>query len=428
MLVERLTTRTRILWLVFASALPVILLSVYVALQQRTAAEARARDEIQHHAQLVASLLDRVHVDELPLVGTVELGRGEAITLFDRGNIVIARYPPRPGHSGKELPDRAALEAIAKAGGGVVEQRDGAGIVRLYALARATMNPDRAVSVRVLVSVPKSVIHEDIDRALTQTLFGIAAVTLLLIASAWYGAERLVLQPIRALLDMTAKVRAGDFAARTGMSASHEELSQLGSALDHMAEQLQVRDAKLRDMLEELRTQALTDPLTGLYNRRYFWDALMREVIAARRKPAVFSVILMDLDGFKNVNDTWGHDAGDVVLKEIADLLRASVRGSDIAARYGGEEFSLLLPETTGEVAEERAESLRRDLQALDIAYGSHRLRITASFGVAEYTGDMIDASALMKRVDAALYAAKQAGRNKVVAYRPACPGRSVSA
>jgi diguanylate cyclase (GGDEF)-like protein len=204
------------------------------------------------------------------------------------------------------------------------------------------------------------------------------------------------------------------------MRANREELSQLAAALDDMAQQLQARDAKLRDVLEELRAQAVTDALTGLYNRRYFWDALSRELIAARRKPTIFSVILMDLDWFKNVNDTWGHDAGDMVLKEAADLMRASVRGSDIAARYGGEEFALLLPETAACVAEERAESLRRELEAHEIAYGTSRIRITASFGVGQYDGSTSDAASLMKRIDAALYAAKDAGRNRVVVHEPA--------
>lgn len=423
---ENLSTRSRVFWLVIASALPLILLSVYVALEQRAAAEARARDEIQHHVQLVAAMLDRVQVDQLPLTGTIGLGRGEAVTILDESAATIARYPPSPGAVGEGLANRAVLGVIAKAGGAAVEQRDAAGVVRLYASKRAAVNPDRAVPVTILVSVPKAVIHEDANRALTQTLLGIASVTILLIVSAWYGAERLVLRLIRALLEMTAKVRAGDLAARTGMKRGREELSQLGAALDEMAGQLQVRDARLREVLEELREQAVTDALTGLYNRRYFWDALTRELIAAQRKPTVFSVILMDLDRFKSVNDTWGHDAGDLVLMEIADLLRTSVRGSDIAVRYGGEEFALLLPETTAQVAEERAESLRRDLQALDIAYGSHTIKITASLGVAEYDGSPVDAAALMKRVDAALYAAKEAGRNKVVVHRSARAGDRV--
>jgi diguanylate cyclase (GGDEF)-like protein len=219
---------------------------------------------------------------------------------------------------------------------------------------------------------------------------------------------------------MSAKVRSGDFAARTGMRAGREELSQLGSALDRMAEQLERRDARLNEALERLRALAVTDALTGLYNRRYCWDALKREVIVARRGPAAFSVILIDLDHFKRVNDAWGHEAGDRVLQATADLLRSHIRGSDIAVRYGGEEFALLLPRTGAAVAEERAEQLRRELEALEIAYNGARIRITLSAGVAECGGPAADERELMKRADEALYAAKAAGRNRVVT----APGR----
>jgi diguanylate cyclase (GGDEF)-like protein len=220
-------------------------------------------------------------------------------------------------------------------------------------------------------------------------------------------------------------VRSGDFAARTGMRASREELSQLGSALDRMAEHLERRDARLNETLEKLRALAVTDALTGLYNRRYFWDALEREFIAARRKPSVLSVILIDLDHFKHVNDEWGHEAGDRVLEKASDLLRSHIRGSDIAVRYGGEEFAVLLPGTGAAVAEERAEELRREMQALEIDYNGARIRITLSAGLAESTAAAEDGRDLMKRADEALYTAKAAGRNRVV--RATARGRARS-
>ena len=110
----------------------------------------------------------------------------------------------------------------------------------------------------------------------------------------------------------------------------------------------------------------------------------------------------------------WGHEAGDVVLQVAADLLRSQVRGSDIAVRYGGEEFALLLPGTGVAVAEQRAEHLRRALEAQQTVYEGDVIRITLSAGVAEYDGWSADAGVLMKRVDQALYAAKSAGRNRV--------------
>lgn len=249
-----------------------------------------------------------------------------------------------------------------------------------------------------------------------------AAVTILLVVLAWQGAGRFVLEPIRVMLETTRRVRAGDFTARTGLKSSREELSQLGAALDAMAEQLQTHERELKRALDDLTREAMTDPLTGLYNRRFFWDALGREVSVAKRSGAPFSVILLDIDGFKRVNDTWGHDAGDIVLKEIASLLEKAVRPSDIPARHGGEEFAILLPDTTSEVAAERAESIRTQLEDRDITYAAERIRITGSFGVAQYGPCNPDSASIMKAVDAAMYAAKAGGRNRVVVSELSAP------
>ena len=272
-----------------------------------------------------------------------------------------------------------------------------------------------AVPMIALAIYVTPLVHEDGQRALSYALGGIVAFTLLLMALAWHGAERLVLAPIRVMLETTRRVRAGDLSARTGLKPTSEELSQLGAALDAMAEQLQTHDRELRQALENLTQQAMTDSLTGLYNRRFFWDALDREIATAKRKEAPFCVILLDLDHFKDVNDTWGHDAGDIVLKEVAKVLEESVRGSDIAVRHGGEEFAIVLPDTSIEVAAERAEALRRHLEAHEVRWGEENVRVTASFGVAQYGPCTAEPGALMKAADAAMYAAKAAGRNRVI-------------
>lgn len=414
-MLEDLSTRSRIFLLVIASALPIIALSVYVAFEQRVAAEERAREEIQQHAELVAVLFRELRPESLTWRGPAVLGRGQMVTILDQNGSVIAQHPPLFARLGEPFPNRPVLEGIVNGNEVIFDHPDPAGVRRLYAVKRVGATLEGAAPISIVVSVPKAVIHQDIDRALALTLSGIAAVTLLLILSAWYGAERLVLRRVGVLLDMTQRVRGGDLAARTGVKPTREELSQLGGALDEMAEQLQTREAKLRHLMEELREQAATDALTGLYNRRYFWDLLEREVLATERNRRPFSVIMLDIDHFKEINDTWGHDAGDYVLKEIANMLRASVRGSDVAVRYGGEEFAMLLPEASAGAAAERAESLRRALEALVIRYGEKNLSVTASFGVVEYDGSTHDAAALVKAVDEALYAAKAGGRNRVV-------------
>lgn len=414
-MLEDLSTRGRVFLLVIACTLPIIALSVYVTFEQRLAAEQRAREEIQQHAQLIAVLVRELRPESVTRPGPAVLGRGQTVTIVDQYGSVITQYPSHAVRIGEPFPNPRVREGILKGDDAIFDHPDTRGVRTLYAVQRVAATAEGAARINVVVSVPKTVIYQDINRALALTLGGIAAVTLLLVFSAWFGAQRLVLRPVRRLLDMAQRVRGGDLTARTGVNATRDELSLLGVALDEMAEQLQQREAKLRGLMAALQEQATTDVLTGLYNRRYFSDVLEREVLTAQRSRRPFSVIMLDIDHFKKVNDTWGHAAGDRVLQAIAKMLLASVRGSDIAVRYGGEEFALLLPEASADAAAERADGLRRALQGQEVAYNGGTLKVTASFGVAEFGAGTPDAEALMKAVDDAMYEAKSGGRNKVV-------------
>ncbi|MCA3238331.1 MAG: DUF484 family protein [Curvibacter sp.] len=173
---------------------------------------------------------------------------------------------------------------------------------------------------------------------------------------------------------------------------------------------------------ERLKLAGLTDALTGVHNRRYFESRCLEEVQSARRSKLPLVCLILDVDHFKRINDTYGHPAGDAVLRYVARLIRAQLRGSDVVARYGGEEFVLLLPATALPAALEIAERIRRVIaaQSMPVA-ASEPLRITVSLGAALLqTGDAKDAAALaaelVERADQALYAAKQGGRNRVQA------------
>ena len=163
---------------------------------------------------------------------------------------------------------------------------------------------------------------------------------------------------------------------------------------------------------------AITDGLTGLYNRRYMESHLgaLVEQAAARGKP--LTALVLDIDYFKSVNDTYGHDAGDDVLREFATRIRKSIRGIDLACRLGGEEFVIVMPETDMAVATIVAERLRRRIasEPFAIAQGPKRIEVTISIGLA--TLDTVDdnAATILKRADQALYRAKRDGRNRVVA------------
>ena len=173
---------------------------------------------------------------------------------------------------------------------------------------------------------------------------------------------------------------------------------------------------ELERTLIGLREQAITDPLTGLYNRRYLWEFLRREWVRAKRKDESLAVVMIDLDHFKRINDAHGHQAGDFVLVAVAGLLRNQIRSSDIVCRYGGEEFALVLPEASLESARLRAEHIRAAIKRLDLAHQGVPLgRITASLGGALFPHHADNPDSLIRAADEAMYEAKRIGRDRTV-------------
>lgn len=182
-----------------------------------------------------------------------------------------------------------------------------------------------------------------------------------------------------------------------------------------VAEQVALAMGNLR-LRETLRSESIRDPLTGLFNRRYMEEFLEREVHRAQRGQRPMGVIMLDIDCFKQVNDTWGHDAGDAVLRELGGLLKAKLRIGDIACRYGGEEFILILPEASLEDARRRAEQLREAVKRLRVSHRGQTLEpIDVSLGVAAFPDHGETAEALIPAADAALYRAKAEGRDRVM-------------
>ncbi|SHN74300.1 GGDEF domain-containing protein [Cryptosporangium aurantiacum] len=172
---------------------------------------------------------------------------------------------------------------------------------------------------------------------------------------------------------------------------------------------------ELRDALAEQARLAVTDPLTGLHNRRFLQDALDREVARARRSGAPLSLVVLDIDHFKRINDAYGHAAGDAALVQAAQRLGAVARAGDVIARHGGEEFAWLLPDTPEQGAAELAERLRAALAGAPVVLPeTGPVEMSGSLGVATLRGTD-DATALMRDADRALYRAKEHGRNRVV-------------
>jgi len=176
----------------------------------------------------------------------------------------------------------------------------------------------------------------------------------------------------------------------------------------------------------EVDRRARTDALTGLWNRMHFGEQLTRTLAEADRYDHPVSLVLMDIDHFKKVNDTWGHEAGDAVLKQMARVLQDGVRAVDICVRYGGEEIAMLLAQTDSAHAVEVAERLRTRIAATPVKHGPAEIRVTASFGVATYPETVKVRDQLFPAADKALYIAKHDGRNCVRA-KPATKGRATS-
>lgn len=182
-----------------------------------------------------------------------------------------------------------------------------------------------------------------------------------------------------------------------------------------LGEQAALALANLR-LRETLRSQSVRDPLTGLFNRRYMEETLEREIRRSERSGRPLSVMMLDLDHFKQFNDTFGHSAGDALLRELGAMLRTSVRAGDIACRFGGEEFFLILPEAALDCARTRADQIREAAKHLHISHLGESLgSVTVSLGVAAFPEHGGSGEALIRAADGALYLAKSEGRDRVV-------------
>ncbi|MDP1535633.1 MAG: diguanylate cyclase [Burkholderiales bacterium] len=347
--------------------------------------------------------------------GSAEL-MGRVMTILDRNGTVLAQYPGLHARIGEKVPNPMVLQQVLSMNQGIFTALDLDGVKRIYAVESVGSNPDGVAPIRVMVSTPEPMVYAAANRAVLHMSAGAVLVMVLMFVVTWFGVSVLVLRPYRVLLDMADKVRAGDFSARCGLEGGREELARLGAALDAMAEELAARDVQLKQVMRQLNEQAITDQLTGLPNRRYLWGVLEAEVIRARRRQSPLAVMMLDIDHFKEFNDSRGHEAGDLVLKNVAHALRKVVRGSDIVARHGGEEFVIVVPDATEAVAHQRAEALRAEIAELRLTYGGVALEpITLSVGIAISADAHESAEELVRAADDAMYAAKRSGRDCVV-------------
>jgi diguanylate cyclase (GGDEF)-like protein len=225
-------------------------------------------------------------------------------------------------------------------------------------------------------------------------------------------------RPLILLKQAANRVAKGDLDCRVEID-THDEIGELAATFNQMVADMKRSTEQLQEANRKLHEVSITDGLTGLCNYAHFMDELKKEVARASRSNSSFGVILFDLDLFKTVNDTYGHEKGNILLRAVAEILKANARQMDTVARYGGEEFAMLMPDSKG-AEREVAERIRKKIESTEFkGIGDSSLRITISGGVCTYPRDAQSVNELLDKADKGLYTAKTGGRNMTCSCEP---------
>jgi diguanylate cyclase (GGDEF)-like protein len=302
--------------------------------------------------------------------------------------------------------ERAAPALVRKSGGLFLV--NAAGVLENHALWGEVANMDRMFGPVDCWALRRNRVHEaGLDRASPRCghLLGMQDMHTTCVPLTAQGESLGVL----VLIEPLAK------AERAAREQDADEQADRRRTLAATAEQIALALANLR-LRDTLKSQSIRDPLTGLFNRRFLEESLERECRRAIRASRPLSVMMLDIDHFKRFNDTFGHDAGDAVLREVGAVLRSFFRGEDVACRYGGEEFALVMTDTSAEGALARASQLREQVHQLSLSFRRQALGpVTISVGIATLPLHASTAEVLLRVADKALYRAKHEGRDRVV-------------
>jgi diguanylate cyclase (GGDEF)-like protein len=323
---------------------------------------------------------------------------GDVTLMTDQGKLIIRSRLSSADLMRTKLPETTTSALFEKEGQTIVYNRaDGQEVIGAL---RRVPRLHWATAAEIPVAQPTGRVGR-----LRSAIGFLVAALLAVVGLLAYVLGLLIARPLGRLTAAAAKVAAGDLSVELP-GGGIGEVGYLTRVFNTLVARLRERESQA-----ELERLSVTDALTGLYNRRHLMATLATEVQRSRRLRRPFSVLLADVDHFKQYNDTHGHPAGDVALARIADILRKTTRGVDCVARYGGEEFVVMLLETTLATAAIVAERIRSRVATEDFPGG----RITISIGVAECPSHGDTPEAMIESADAALYEAKDLGRDRVV-------------
>jgi diguanylate cyclase (GGDEF)-like protein len=339
---------------------------------------------------------------------------GEVLLLDSSGTILVS------SQAGERVPgylDTALLQRLTAQPGNSQEFR---GASERAVLGLADTSTDLGVTIlaeRDLAEIQSAWIE------LRNMFLALVGTLILIVAAIAFKMGTSIVSPLRRLIRAADRIAEGDLEVEL-VATRNDELGHLTRVFNQMADRLRRNHAEITAANEAMQKQnqmletlSITDSLTGLYNRSKL-DAILADQLARyNRTHRPFSLLMLDIDHFKTLNDTWGHLIGDEILSVVARILLQSVRSIDYAARYGGDEFTIILVETPASLARKTAERIRSEVESMRYRSGEMILPLTVSIGIVECQPQDETPTALLSRVDSALYEAKRAGRNQ--AYCP---------
>ncbi len=351
------------------------------------------------------------------LIATATERSGASVLLIDGSGTLIAASASEENLIGKSFADRNLVRDILARDEGTMTAVGLDGVTRIFAYVHVPWT-----QARLAVGLGERAVHDGIDREIGVAYFQLVLIGIFVLIVTWLGGERLIVEPIRALVRMVARFGHGDLHVRAAEETWLAEFEPLAAAFDDMANQLATREEELRIANEHLEEMASLDGLTGLANRRGFDRELESAWKRAAKSDQPIALMMIDIDHFKLYNDRYGHVSGDTCLRAVGETLSlVTLEEAVLVARYGGEEFALLLPGLDLARAAELAEEARKSIEDLLITHAEAPCGVVSiSIGVESLVPKKDQpASDLVEAADNALYAAKRGGRNSVVARVP---------